>query len=129
MLKNVDKFNEALGKYAKTEAPEDVHRFLKLFVFELLNRTVDNTPVNTGTLRGGWQVTINEKPKPVTRVDADGSKVKQEEGLKIEGMEFGAQVFVSNLVEYAEFVEFGTERMAARHMLQNAFDELLLLFP
>lgn len=61
----------------------------------------ENSPVRTGALRGSWTVEVNEDEKSVKiGVPADALKGN-----------------------YAKYVELGTSRQPARHMLMNSVNE------
>lgn len=63
---------------------------------EMLERIVRRTPVITGTLRDGWEVTSQSKSSFV----------------------------ISNDVEYAGYVEYGTEKMEPRAMVRTTLEEI-----
>jgi hypothetical protein len=70
-------------------------RFEEEFAQEFLTRLRDRTPVDTGRLQAGWE-------------------------LEVKGGEFE----VRNPVEYAGYVEYGTEHMAPRAMLATTLLEV-----
>lgn len=74
----------------------------------ILEGTVRSTPVDTGRLRGGWQVGVGSAPggEPGPRTT---DQVVQTEGAKVQQLEDGryVRIWISNNVEYAEVVEFG----------------------
>ena len=75
--------------------------FAQEFADEFERRVKTRTPVDTGRLRSGWE----------TNVTAD-------------------EITISNDVEYAGFVEDGTEHMSGAHMLkttQSEFHEIARL--
>lgn len=68
---------------------------------------VENSPVRTGALRGSWIVEVNEAEKSVTV------------GVPMDALEGN----------YAKYVENGTSKQAARHMLRSAVEDNIGAFP
>jgi hypothetical protein len=83
---------------ANITPPEEIVAMMNqmdaLFIEEFLIRVMHRTPVITGTLQAGWE----------GKVVSDGYEI-------------------SNNVEYASYVEYGTEKMAPRAMLQTTLAE------
>lgn len=71
-----------------------VNLFIKLFAEEFEKRVKQRTPVRTGKLRNGWEIEITKD-----------------------------KINIKNDVEYAQFVEDGTENMRGAHMLKTTFSE------
>ncbi len=59
---NLPSFRSALRKAAKELSPKAHADFQRGLALEVLNRAVKKTPVDTGRLRGGWQVDVGENP-------------------------------------------------------------------
>lgn len=68
---------------------------------------VENSPVRTGALRQSWIVEVNEAEKSVTV------------GVPMDALDRN----------YAKFVENGTSKQPARHMLRSAVTDNLSAFP
>lgn len=70
---------------------------------DILAETVKLTPVDTGTLRNGWQFDHSD--------------------------EIGGQWLIHNEVEYGPYVEFGTPKMKGRFMLARSVQRVAARFP
>lgn len=127
-LRGVDAFEKAFNHYAKDLVPDMARLLQKRLAFEILTKAVERTSVITGTLRGGWQIGIGAPPSPTNRKDKDGGGTISEEMGKIDTIRGYQPVFITNLVEYAEFVEFGTDRQPAQLMLTSAVEETATVF-
>jgi len=78
---------------------DDYNRWIKKHAIDLLKRTIHKTPVDTGTLIDGWD-------------------------LDFDFIDGWLTVYIENFVSYAEYVEYGTDRMDARLMLTLSLDEV-----
>ena len=127
-LKN---FQKALNDFAE-KTRQSPKRVAKKMVLELHRQTVLLTPVDTGRLVGGWQIsTTDALPSFHTNPYDDGVYRKdEEEPLKNSfisseqgrnDFNFKSRFFwVANNVEYARFQEFGTGKMQGKHMFTTA---------
>ena len=94
----------AFVKKAKL-APNAVLRKLSL---QLFSAVVLRTPVDTGMLRGNWQVGIGSMPTgTVANPDKTGGRVLQEIASKTAKAEWGTSIFLVNNLPYASVVEYG----------------------
>ena len=104
---------------------EEVRRKARIILdsltFQLLVLAAQGTPVDTGRLRSGWQAAglVSGDQRPVGDLPDLGGVLASLAGLPLD-----APRFVFNNVEYAVFVEEGTDRMRGRFMLANAVREL-----
>lgn len=118
------RFNDKLLKFAKVNVPKRVLEIQQRLALDLLTRVVLLTPVDTGALRGNWQVTISQIPTRVLKVkDKEGDKTIAKGTRKINSLKpnpRGYVIYLSNNMEYASYVENGTSKMAPRHMLRRA---------
>lgn len=82
---------------------------------ELFSRIVDDTPVDTGRLKGNWQMSLNSELDGETdELDADGSGVKNKAKSILASMTIDTKsVYVSNNVPYAEAIEYGHSQLQA----------------
>lgn len=117
----VQEVNESI-RLATTEAPKEttrrVHRAIAL---ESLRRIMQKTPVDTGRLRGNWQVTTGQiaggvvdvtpqettytgSPPPIALV---GSAAFAQGEAEIAKTPAFSETFISNNLPYAAIVEFG----------------------
>lgn len=76
-------------------------------VGEFLRMLIQQTPVDTGQARGGWQVGTSEAEWPLFREDPDGS-IALAEGLhNLEAIHHWANVVVSNAEPHIGSLERG----------------------
>ncbi len=81
---------------------------LRDIVMELANDIVMNTPVDTGMLRGSWQVGIGTAPEgDIVANDPDGSSTLQAIRNGLSPAKMGDVVYLANNMLYAGMVEFG----------------------
>lgn len=83
------------------EGRRKVNRELKRIALQIVRKSKDQAPVDTGRLR---------------------SSISLEESRDSDGF---LQLVVGSNVDYAPFVEFGTERQAAQPYLRPAFRQVL----
>lgn len=85
----------------------------------ILEGTVRATPVDTGRLRGGWQIGIGTAPAGEPGVRSAGEVISSESSKlgQLPEDQFTV-VWVANNVEYADIIEFGgISRQAPNGML------------
>lgn len=132
MATNVREFNRRLRAAFRTQVRGQAARFVRAVALEVLSRTVLRTPVDTGRLRGNWQLSVASPSVEELAAEANPSLVTQA-GLAALGNytadDLGTPVIIQNNVEYASFVEFGTTRMPPRPMLTAALEEVAAIFP
>lgn len=135
-------FKKQLDKFTKEELPKKLMEVQKKIVLMALRRVVEMTPVDTGRARGGWLVSIN---KPSSEKVEDFKEVQPEERLIINELEGGRKeapllnktgdevvkkglavlaglrpmqvVWISNNVDYIEFLEEGHSQQAPAGMV------------
>lgn len=88
-------------------------------VIALANRTIRNTPVDTGRLRANWQLTIG---RPATGQIPLGAQV--DPLVVANRLKLADDAWLSNNLPYAVPVEFGTDRQRPRRMLARAIQEV-----
>ena len=88
-------------------------------ILELFNLIVDATPVDTGLLRGNWQVAINSpKVDKTSRLDRGGNQAKAEALANLGAL--ADIVFLTNNLPYVERIEFeGYSRQAPGGMARR----------
>jgi hypothetical protein len=124
-----DRFNKTLDEFASKQAPEAVTKALRATCLRGLGRLVDRTPVDTGRARGGWQVEVGTKPDtPTGQIDPAGEATKARGGIAIARSEAGDVVFITNVVEYIEYLEHGHSQQAPNGMLEVTVNELERMF-
>ncbi|RKH05076.1 HK97 gp10 family phage protein [Corallococcus carmarthensis] len=91
----------------------------------VLANVVTASPVDTGRFRGNWQVGIAERPAgTVEAEDKDGSGTISREGAKLEGVELGDTVFITNNLPYARRIEFGWSQQAPKGVVRTTLAQL-----
>jgi hypothetical protein len=125
---NLEQFNKEIDEFCQT-IPDKVNTVQKVIVLEALKRLVEKTPVKTGRARGNWQATIDaaaEGQLEVTDIDGQATISK---GLSILGeMQPYCIVWISNNVDYIEFLEDGSSKQAPEGMLAITVEELMQMF-
>lgn len=129
--KNLREFNREVENYSKKLIPAEHIRFVKHIALDALRRIVLRTPVDTGRLRGNWQVGINDSPSgEVDGTDPTGSTAIQEGTSKLAALGFAQQVFITNNLPYAAAIEGGHSReKAPAGMVAITLTELRSMFP
>ena len=123
------KFQRELAKASKDLTERQFILFHKKVVLEALARIVQKTPVDTGRARGNWQVGIGQ---PIT-TETD-AKEKSGAGTLNRGVTALASlppfavVFISNNVQYIEYLENGTSKQAPKGMIMVTIEELRGMF-
>lgn len=124
MQSNLAQFNKELDDFAK-KLPEKVTLIQKKVVLEALRRLVMRTPVDTGRARGNWQVTIAEPSEGQVEVfDSEGSATISKGLAALAGLPNFQVVWISNNVDYIEFLEHGSSTQAPEGMLAITIEEL-----
>ena len=81
---------------------------LRKIALDLFTAVVKRTPVDTGMLRGNWQVGLGSMPSgTVTNADKGGNRVLQEIESKAAKAEWGTSIYLVNNLPYASVVEYG----------------------
>ncbi|MCY1042715.1 HK97 gp10 family phage protein [Corallococcus sp. bb12-1] len=107
---------EAFAQAAKGRANEVVRKT----ALGILANVVTVSPVDTGRFRGNWQVGIGDRPAgTVDTEDKDGGAVISREGAKLEGVEVGETLFITNNLPYARRLEFGHSQQAPKGMVRT----------
>jgi hypothetical protein len=143
MESNLAQFNREITDFAKS-IPDKTVVLHKKIVLEALRRLVEKTPVDTGRARGNWQVTIANPAEG--QVSGDWPKTKGErkttrpplrpednatisKGLAaLTGLPKFQVVWISNNVDYIEFLEEGSSKQAPAGMLAVTVEELRNMF-
>ncbi|MEN6306679.1 MAG: HK97 gp10 family phage protein [Anaerohalosphaeraceae bacterium] len=126
---HLKQFNQEVDDFAKTLVPEKVILLQKKIVLEALKRLVMKTPVDTGRARGNWQVTIGRPATAaIEAVDKSGGETIKKGLAAIADMPPYQVVWISNNVDYIEFLEDGTSRQAPEGMMSLTLEELKVMF-
>ena len=146
MTANLREFNREIDDFAR-KLPEKVTVMQKKIVLEALRRLIQKTPVDTGRARLNWQVTIDhpaegqldlrkfdKAKKAAAVVDAPplsmvGQEVITEAVGVLRSLPPFEMVWISNNVDYIEFLEHGSSQQAPEGMLAVTIEELRMIFP
>jgi len=123
MLKAID-FADDVERWAK-ETEVTLETYLREYGQSLMERVVQNTPVDEGFLRNSWHVTLNPANALGTARTADksGQRAVGQASLVLSTMEAGDTVYFINGAKYARFVEYGTSRMAPRAFVRKTLSQ------
>ena len=146
---NLAEFSSKVRNFAQKVVPEKVVVFQKKIVLEALRRVVLKTPVDTGRARGNWQVTIGkqaegvidnskwDKKRKVSKVNEAGlpqnlnttDRDVINAGLAaITDLPPFSVVYVTNNLEYIEYLEEGSSSQAPEGMVALTIEELKAMF-
>lgn len=126
---HLKQFNQEVDVFAKTLVPEKVILLQKKIVLEALKRLVMKTPVDTGRARGNWQVTIGRSATAaIEAVDKAGGETIKKGLAAIAALPPYQVVWISNNVDYIEFLEEGNSRQAPEGMMSLTVEELKIMF-
>ena len=124
---NAKLFMGDLTTFANKNVPEKFDAIMIKVVSDLVTSVVFLTPVDTGRLRGGWQVGVgsmdlsSEMPP-----DPGGNQTVKRAQDAIRAAASGGKtlmgkiVYVYNNVFYVEYIEYGTDKMAPFGMLRES---------
>lgn len=129
-FKGFQKVMDTTGVRAETAMREVIQDL----AFEVIQRT----PVDTGFLRGNWQVSINVPPtgelvkrgKPeaeysgASKFPPPAPQTVGRVSVGIAGAEPGDIVYFTNNAEYAAIIENGSSRQRGRAMVKNSIANL-----
>lgn len=102
------------------KAPEKLDAIARQVCFEMAERVVDATPVDTGFLRGSWQPSIGEPSLDHQgKDDKAGAAAQAAIALVIPQMKAGQRFYMMNNASYARPVEYGTSKMAGRYYVTD----------
>jgi len=129
MEAELQKFNKELNDFTKKLVPEKVLTLQKKMVLEALKRLVNKTPVDTGRARGNWQVTIsNPAAGQLETTDKEGSGTIARGLAALGGLKPYMVVWITNNLDYIEFLEDGSSTQAPEGMMTVTIQELRTMF-
>lgn len=100
--------------------PERLDALARQAVQELSSRVVQDTPLDTGFLRGSWQPSIGQGDMSHKgEADKSGAAIEAKLASIVPQIKAGQVFWMMNNAAYAGFVHWGTEKMAARPWVQN----------
>lgn len=121
---SIEDFNRDIDAFGRGIDRDGV-AFQKKIVLEALRRLAFRTPVDTGRARGNWQVTIGSPAQQALATwDKTGDEVVTRGVAAISLLPPGQVVWITNNVEYIEFLEEGSSKQAPNGMLRITVEEL-----
>jgi hypothetical protein len=127
---NVAEFNREIDQFAKT-VPDKVSTMQRKIVFGALRLLCKRTPIKTGYARFNWQTTFDmpaEGQLNGTDLTPDGTATVTRGLAAITPFKPYTIVWISNNVDYIEFLEHGSSKQAANGMLAVTVADLRTLF-
>jgi len=124
MLKAID-FADDVERWAK-EMDVTLETYLREYGQSLMEKGVQNTPVQEGFLRNSWYVTPNPADRRGTArtPDKSGQQAVAQANLTLSTMKVGDTLYFLNGAKYARFVEYGTSRMAPRAFVRKTLSQV-----
>lgn len=102
------------------KAPQKLDGFARQICFEMAERVVDKTPVDTGFLRGSWQPSIGSPSLDhAGKSDKAGAAAQAAVALVVPQIKAGDRFYMMNNAAYARHVEYGTSKMAGRYYVSD----------
>ncbi len=101
---------------------EESAELSKAIIFELFSSVIEDTPVDTGRLRGNWVIT--KGIAPITEPLTDGGENKLSEVANfIAKVDFTQpfNLFLTNNLPYAERIEYGYSKQAPAGMVRKNY--------
>jgi Tfp pilus assembly protein FimT len=124
MNRSLQKFQREISEYAR-KVPDKITELQKKLVLEALRRIVLSTPVDTGRARGNWQVTLGTPAEgKLETTDQNGSDTIQKGVAVLDGLPPFQCVWISNNLEYIEFLEDGSSQQAPHGMVRLTVTQL-----
>lgn len=108
----------------KTE--KSAEQAVRKISFELLNKVILKSPVDTGRFRANWYVSVNYVSKEVSSsVDKSGADSIRRGSLGINAYKLGdAAIYLSNNLPYAYRLEMGYSKQAPSGMARLSVMEI-----
>ncbi len=121
----IKKFNADIGVWTEKHASHiPIEKIQRKIALDVLRHAVMYSPVDTGYLRFNWQVGINNLPTEPRGERPTKSKALGRPSTSIGKLPKYAIVYISNPVEYAEYVEEGSPTIKANKMLARALQDV-----
>lgn len=127
-FENIETFEADLNQFARA-LDISTAKMVRRIALELFIRTVEKTPVDTGTARASWQLSINnlpakkpELPKEMTKESA--TRWAKRQVSKLSRLTGGEVVYISNSVPYIIPLEYGSSKQSPEGMLRISLAEV-----
>lgn len=127
MSSNIREFEMGLNAFAKKNVPEAVRDFRDAIALDALRGVVMLSPVKTGRLRGNWQTTVGAPAEgDIEATDRSGGPtIAKGAGVIASAKRRPFEpIWLHNGLDYAEFVNDGTENVPAVHMVEQTVSRL-----
>lgn len=127
---NINAFELALKKYGDETVPDLVRDRMTAVALEATKGVVELTPVDTGRLKGNWQISLGQFTRSeLERVDSspEGSSAASPAFADVVAqMPAWRQglVWIHNGLPYANVIETGGPNRFAHHMVRRTADRL-----
>lgn len=89
----------------------------------LARRTIARTPVDTGHLRGNWQLITSPNAPELPFFDKSGGATLARITAQARSIRWGQPYYLTNGAPYAIHIEYGTSRMEPRPMVRSTMRE------
>lgn len=127
MSSNIREFEIGLKAFASKSVPKAVGDFRDAIALDALRGVVLLTPVDKGRLRGNWQTTVGapaEGDIDVTDKSGGPTIVKGAAVIGSAKKRPFEAIWLHNGVDYGEFVNDGTPKVPAVHMVEQTVNRL-----
>jgi len=105
---------------AEKLALDATEKAIRAMALKLFGAIVEDTPVDEGTLRSNWQATLNQPTFTTTGNIKSAFGVKQAIATATMNYDVKDDMFLTNNLPYATFIEDGTARIAPHGMVKRA---------
>ena len=127
MSSNLREFELGLDLFGKKDVPKAVGDFRDAVSLDALRGVVLLTPVDIGRLRGNWQTTVSVPAEgAIEALDKSGGPTISK-GAAVIGSAKSRPfepIWLHNGVDYGEFVNDGTPKVPAVHMVEQTVNRL-----
>lgn len=119
---DLSQFSQVIERFVeKTKGKEK--QFALEFIQDMNESVIESTPVKTGFLKGSWWASINDAATGPGVADQSGATTVARVNLSAAEMQIGDVYYMLNGANYAQFVEYGTARMAPRAFVRGTIDQ------
>lgn len=125
MTSNVIAFKADLAKLSKI-LDADIAKLLQFLAFDLWNKITQRNPVDTGYSRSQWHInlgspdtSVGTKPGRGTTIDLPLSDL-----ARLSGVTKDSIIFVTNSVDYIQYLEEGSSQQAPSGMIRVSIAEV-----
>lgn len=105
-------------KKARKEMLSEADEYRKAVTIKLFNSVIQDTPVDTGRLRGNWQTSEGSAISTTTE-RTDQAAALQEVQKVVEASQPETQIHLTNNLPYAAAIEFGSSGQAPEGMVRK----------